>query len=207
MKCCLPPFLHAGSVPARYEQPCPEQWFQLSTCPACPLGGRPSTKPEADYAPHGTYVLRSCVLESNYQCHCCALRERGGGVGLAGASFHVLMWRTEIRLEVRVCWRSVTTLHCHPHLHCSGDYPTSGWAEPPLTLDLHPRAGDFLQDLLDPFCRLAKWRRRSGFFSSQADLETYGFLNFTPLEAKGHRLLFRLCRSPSRISALRRHRG
>lgn len=143
MKRCLRPFLHAGSVPARYEQPCPEQWFQLSTCPACSREGRPSTKPEADY---GTCVPRSRVLESNYQCHCCALRERGGGLGLAGDSFHVFMWRTEIRLEVRVRLRSVTTPHCHPHLHCSGEYPASGWAEPPLTLDLHPRAGDFLQD-------------------------------------------------------------
>lgn len=41
-------FTVAGSVPTYYNKHCWEQLFQLSTCAACSLEGRPSTKPEAD---------------------------------------------------------------------------------------------------------------------------------------------------------------
>lgn len=107
LKRCLLLFFHAGSVPTHYNKHCLEQLFQLSTCPACSLEGRPSTKPEADYAPHSTYVLRNCALESNYQCHCSALRTRCEGGSLAGLLLHIFMWQTVIRLEVKLCSRFV----------------------------------------------------------------------------------------------------
>lgn len=107
LKHCLPLFLHAGSVPTHYNKHCLEQLFQLSTCPASSLEGRPSTKPEADYAPHSTYVLINCVLESNYQCHCSALCTRCEGVSLAGLLLHIFMWQTVIRLELKLRSRFV----------------------------------------------------------------------------------------------------